>query len=601
MRTTIFVLLIAVLIGTPFVNVSNVSAQSTGVPGFLDLFPVESVTGYLVTQKMPTIIFPLNNDFFYQYFSDELGRVPSVVRTYELTGVEVGYKNLYLAPDPENAKGFVRYTVFYHTQGTKLLAVGMYDRGSIDKNGKYIPSVSYYSNDVRTGENNPDTEHSVLGDFYPNKLINDLEVAIAMLDYQNKHGPFIAGQSYSLLEIMDFKGRAGYVPGKTSSGSIVPGGGACVMATNMMKLLTLNGDEVLVKWGHPSGQKYFENPFGAEELPLEATDATVAWPNYDLRWVQKETGWIGITAALMTDGKHAGDFGDEFIKFEALELITFRFSNDKPDLSTDSLVALKKAYKDYRAGDPSTEPLLPGLSRLTSSQIWTSGDDLSMFLAQIAPEERISRFKTELTTDPFLKNLVELRAYGNTIDPSSQTLVGDYLITTPWYKDVLGLLKGDTEMLKKFESALRHLNSHSNSYSKQKIQCYGFVVLLWGMDSRFAGIGGVPVIRASGLVPDQIRNGEKVSMYVEGMWVKVVNTLDDVNVGDLGVRYNTATGHVFAVVGKKVVDGQTVLLIASANQAGSGKISIFEVDSSNFDAVFGSPPYKKTILRTGTK
>lgn len=51
------------------------------------------------------------------------------------------------------------------------------------------------------------------------------------------------------------------------------------------------------------------------------------------------------------------------------------------------------------------------------------------------------------------------------------------------------------------------------------------------------------------------------------------------------------------VIGKKTVNGQTVLLVMSANQRSDGQVAIFEVDKSNFDAVFGVPAYLKVVIR----
>ena len=175
------------------------------VSGFLDQYPTESVTGYLVADKMPVTVFPLNKDFFYAYFVDAQRTIPAVVRTYEINNVEVGYKDLYLAPDPQNNGSYVRYTVLYHTEGSRLLAIGIYDRGTLDKDGKYVPGTKYYSLDTPTNVASPDTEHSVLGDFYPNKILNDLEAAQAILDYQIENGPFVAGKEYSMFDILNLK------------------------------------------------------------------------------------------------------------------------------------------------------------------------------------------------------------------------------------------------------------------------------------------------------------------------------------------------------------------------------------------------------------
>lgn len=565
-----------------------------------EMYPVEEVSGYLTADHLTMMVYPLTKDFFYSYFADYKRVQPAEVRTYEVTGVELGYKNLYLVADPGNMGKYSRYTVFYHTTGSKLVAIGKYDEGRLDARGNYVPSKKYYTNDVRANSGEVIAEHSVLGDFYPNKIINDLEAVQAILDYQAKNGPFVAGQEYSMLEIL-FDGRDDYVLGKTSAGSLVPGGGVCVMATDWMKMLTLSGAEVVEKWGHYGNTKYFENPVSVAKLPIEATDATVEWPNYDLRWIQKESGWVTVSAVVMPDGDELeSEYGEELVKYDAIEIISLRMTTEKPDLSTERLEALQNAYIQYRLGNAGMMSLDDSGSRLVSRTPWAYGDSLSQLLSGIVPQERVERFADELKGDPFLKSLAELRYYANLIDPSSKTMVGDYLKSTPWYAHELSRLKGKPQQLKKLEQALAHLNAYSNTFPGQKIQCYALGILIWGMDERYANIGGLQVTYAADLVPESIRNGQKISVATNGMVVRTVQSLSEVKVGDLGVRYDTATGHVFAVVGKKTVNGETVLLIAAANQVSDGRISLFEVDNGNFDVIFGSGSNKKVVLRLGT-
>lgn len=594
MKNTLSILLSVVLI-VSFFSTTTVKADAP-VLGYKNQFPTEEATGYLVAKEMPVMVFPLNSDFFYNYYSSYINWTPSMVQTYTLSGVELGYKNLYLAPDPDNPTGYVRYTVFYHTEGSKLLAVGIYDRGALDKDGKYVPNKSYYSSDVRT-VGKPVAEHSVLGKFYPNKILNDLEAAQAILDYQNENGPFVAGQEYSMLDILNLKGRHDYVLGKTSSGQLVTGGGVCVMVTDWMKLLALEDSKVIEKWEHPDGQKYFENPVGAAELPIAGTDATVEWPDYDLRWVQKETGWVTISVSVVPDGDELkSEYGEDDIKYDAMEIVTMRFTAQKPDLSTDKFEALQTAYKNYRAGDAGRVALTVGGSKMTDRFTWKYGDATSQLLSQIVPQERINDFSSELNTDPFLKSLVELRFYANQVDPTSDTRMGTYLKSTPWYTDELVRLGSDSKRINKLNDALDHLDVHSNYWKNQKIQCVGLSVLISAMDNRFPNIGGINFDYASQLVPEEIRNGKMIVVNKNGMLVKAVTDIDEINVGDMGVRYDTKAGHVFSVVGKKTLNGETVLLIASANQASDGRITIFEVDKSNFDAVFGIPDLVKVVL-----
>jgi hypothetical protein len=123
------------------------------------------------------------------------------------------------------------------------------------------------------------------------------------------------------------------------------------------------------------------------------------------------------------------------------------------------------------------------------------------------------------------------------------------------------------------------------------------VVLLSAMDPRVFNIGGISFVNASELAPIEIRNGSTTNMYLGGYSARKITSIDDVHIGDVGVRYSIGVGHVFVVIDKDVFDGQTVLLVASANQTGEGVVTIFEVDNSNFDVVFGMPAFYKVVLR----
>lgn len=98
--------LMVVVLGLSFLPMQVAQAQTGSVPGFPDMYPVEEVTGYLMADKMPVMVIPLDKDFFYSYYSDYRRTVPAEIRTYEVSGVELGYKNLYLVPDPDNQQFF---------------------------------------------------------------------------------------------------------------------------------------------------------------------------------------------------------------------------------------------------------------------------------------------------------------------------------------------------------------------------------------------------------------------------------------------------------------------------------------------------------------
>ncbi len=217
--------------------------------------------------------------------------------------------------------------------------------------------------------------------------------------------------------------------------------------------------------------------------------------------------------------------------------------------------------------------------------------------ALIDQKDDTNRFLVELASDPFLLSLLELRDLGNSIDPQSKTEVGEYLKNSDWYNYELGLIGNNTNLINKFDGALRHLNNLSNRVPGQKIQCVGFVSLIAGMDERFYEISGQPIEIAKDLIPSEIKSGLWADISVRGYRTLVIKKIEQVNIGDLFVTYSTRTGHVFAVVSKKMIDGKTVLLVISANYFKDGRIHLFEVDETNFDEVFGAYPYRKIVIR----
>lgn len=558
--------------------------------------PYQPQTGYLVTKDMPVMVFPLTRDGFYKYLDNRSTNTLSTVRTFVLSGVGVGYYGLYLMQDSTNPEGMLRYTIFHHTTGSQLIAVGIYDRGIVDSNGVYIPTTKYYS----INEEDIVLNHTILGDYYPNKIINDLIASRSIMEYQQEHGPFIAGQEYSLSDVLGLKGTSVYVPGLTSQGDVSVGGGICVVATNFMKLMTLMGSTITERWSHATSLKYFENPLSAESLGIDETDATIEYPYYDFRWIQRTTGYITVSATVVPDGSSVfSDLGDYPTRSDALELITFQFvrvSDYSVEIGIQNLQNLENHYRKYRASHIPSAISLDGESKLLSSVRWERGDDFSALVQTIAPDERVSRFTQELSTDPFLVSLVSLRDRINALDPNSTVLVGNYLHKSDWYSQEIKRLS-DPSKIKQLNAALSHLNGFSNAWSGQKIQCVGLVVLLSAMNPNVVNIGGVDFVNAKDLVPSSIRGGSKLAVDQGGYLAVPIDTIDEVRVGDVGVRYYTGIGHVFVVVDKKSFGGQTILLVAAANQTGEGRVYIFEVDDSNFDTVFGEPSFYKVVLR----
>lgn len=216
---------------------------------------------------------------------------------------------------------------------------------------------------------------------------------------------------------------------------------------------------------------------------------------------------------------------------------------------------------------------------------------------QSDPGGRSSRFDYELRTDPLIRSLNILRQTANRVDANSKTLVGAYLKTTRWYESESKRLSDNPFKLAYFEAALRHLDQHSNLIPNQKIQCIGFAILLHSLSDLFPAIGGSEIYYAKDLVPDAIKNGNAKKVDLGDYSALVITKIEEVNVGDFILRYDSNVGHISGVIGKKTVDGKIVLLVATGNQVRDGKIQIFEVDENNFEVIFGSAPFKKVIFR----
>jgi hypothetical protein len=204
--------------------------------------------------------------------------------------------------------------------------------------------------------------------------------------------------------------------------------------------------------------------------------------------------------------------------------------------------------------------------------------------------DSLNHFSDELKTDPFLVSLVLLKDTANQIKPESSESVGQYLKDSLWYGQEIIRLKNNEILLQNLNVGLKHLDNNTKVTPGQKIQCLGLSVLLASMDNRFLQVGGYSIETAAQIIPREVKNG---SRDVLGHAI-AVKTLEEIQVGDLGVSLTTKAGHIFAIIGKKRVDSQTILLVISANQNRDGQISIFEVDNHNFADIFG---YRKVILR----
>ena len=148
-----------------------------------------------------------------------------------------------------------------------------------------------------------------------------------------------------------------------------------------------------------------------------------------------------------------------------------------------------------------------------------------------------------------------------------------------------------------------HVSHYTYWYKKQPLQCIGWVILLAALDYRQSpqDISGADIGYARELIPNSIRLDSYQESWQNGFHTLKVGSLDEINVGDLFVTYelmfNESPGHIGAIVDKKVIDGETVLLATDANRKDDGLVRIFKIHRGNMYGVLGIPPKKWVIIR----
>jgi len=562
------------------------------------LLPFETVRGVISAENMPVWVIPVTEDYFYNYWQNKKEGIPSTIQELKISGVEMEYQNYFYSKDELTSK-VSRYAILPYTTGEKGAVIGLLDEGLYEIDGKYIPVKSYYKEKNEVGKDIDSLfSHSILAEFYPNKIINILEALTAIDDYQQKVGGFVKGKEYSMWEMLDIKNRPGYVIGKNSAQKLVTAGGVCITATNMCKLMAQMGVTPIEKWEHPS--KYSSSPFAGENLTPGLTDATVDSHGnkiFDLRFIASETGFIKITADILFNGKKVlSQYGDDAVggpKADASIISTFKYVKENPGCQTEPFKKYREMYTKHRQG----ENVFPVL---VSEKSFTKNDVNDKLIKSIAPEERGLRFESEFKNSKFLSGLLELRELIDLYDSNSGLGVGTYLRSTPWYEKQAIRLQENNRDRDDFESSLRQLDYYSNIWPSQPVQCVGGAILLAGLhnpECPLPQISGFDIRRAAQLIPDEVKSGKLDAMANGGVYVKLVTKREEVEPGNLFVLPHTYIGHVGCVVDKKIVNGETILLYAAFNQTGDGRMTIFEVDGNNFDAIMGPAPLRKFVLK----
>ena len=145
-----------------------------------------------------------------------------------------------------------------------------------------------------------------------------------------------------------------------------------------------------------------------------------------------------------------------------------------------------------------------------------------------------------------------------------------------------------------FDGALEHLDQ---TYIKggRPMECIGGVILFSSLHlpispEDISGSTG----QASGILSTEGREALKqYHSFVDKKWgflFHKITEIGQVMVGDIFIRYGNEDeyNHMGVVIGRKVIDDDTRLLVADANRSNDGRIQVSEVNWSNFADVFGS-------------
>lgn len=541
--------------------------------------------GYTVTVSNETSLFqiPLKKDNFVD-FSKEDSEVKEIEMPQGLT-FEVAQVRTLRGPNGEQVKvANIANTFGEHAVSAMVLSAR-------DK----------YGNEQNFVNESQDTESSVSyivseKYVYPNKIINTLEALKNISRYQEEHGPMVAGEEQSYLNLIgltDPSKLSEFSVGLTSTKEEFTGAGVCAMATALSMLAHLSGPEqaiILQQWGHPI--RYAQGPYSPSEFVVDATVGLR--PLYDFIFSLNHSKYLKVTLSLSpldidyedTAPDGVGGISDAFL------VVTLSFSNELPEDQSEYIQKKLDDYKNYR--QTKHESPLDQNSKVSRYPIRGHKHAVDMLYN---PEE-IRSFADEIEQNKDIQNIYELQNAVNNYPNGSEMRFDEYIRTTDWYRNFVNSEnKSNVDRILSLASITQIKN--------QPLQCVGFVMLASWLypDLHIPYVGGIDSNSARGLIPPEIRNYTyKDIISIPSGIPNVVATagripLDYYKEGDLFVRTDGSkmadgepAGHIGVVLGRKLnKNGEVVLLVADSNRHGDGRIRIFEVTESNRDEILGYP------------
>ena len=243
---------------------------------------------------------------------------------------------------------------------------------------------------------------SIIGEYYPNKILNIIEGATRTLRGQREYGFLTGGRQYSLLTLMGIdKEDRGFLTGYTTFHLEVNAGGICGFGTTFANSVAKNSS-IDQHWEHPAKSKYFVPP--ADPVRSESTtDASLSWVGdewFDILFTPEEDSKLYMTCELIKTGEEDVDeLGPET---DMLMVLSLHWISDAEKFGVvDGLGELEEIRENYLQFRDGAE--VDNFPRNLETIEWVSGKDEVGIIKSVYPEEVVDHFIPELHRDKWIK------------------------------------------------------------------------------------------------------------------------------------------------------------------------------------------------------
>lgn len=425
--------------------------------------------------------------------------------------------------------------------GSKHLVLGILEAG-----GKAYYEPNTLSSEILSG-----FTYTADIDIYPNKVMNILEGAKNLLEFQEENGGFADGE-YSFLQIQnrliyDRDFRDGY----NSAARVVFAGGICAGATLFCKsmfTLTQRGKaDYLDRSLHPFGSQYFSGP-ASPEMTEANSDATVAY--------------------YTNDPVNTLDFA-------------WRFKGmGKVYLWVETSLVPVPEYWQAKKGVQNAELKHPADARLVMTLTWRKTPPPATQLRKIKDLRNLYDLFREKGPDSMEGGLLAMNGAEKVLTWNEARMISQHarqeFKTADFQKEIA---RGDFGAI------------HN---AKAKFTSIAWVNYLSGLGLSFSPVGiGMNYEEEPGAILSHYAKNALASAdnYIDrsrgGFNFVRIDNVSGARVGDVFIHYaGLDKDMVGVVVGKKTVKGEIVLLVTDADRKDDGEVHIYQVDKDNFRVIF---------------